>query len=117
MGTAEIVQRLVMFATATAAIAAVVAYLRGHGVAALAWNGVCPLLILGVGAWSIVQTGPLPFTSGGVLFFVVQGLALAASTIGIVRRSPKAALFWPVWTVNILNLALLVYLTFFFRIF
>ena len=117
MGTGEILQRLVMFATATAAVAAVVAYLRSHRVAALAWNGVCPLLILCVGAWSIVQTGPLRFTADGVLFFVVQALALAVSMIGIVRRSPKAALFWSVWTVNILNLALLVYLTFFFRIF
>jgi hypothetical protein len=96
MGTAQIVQRLVLFATATAAIAAVVAYLRDHRVAALAWNGVCPLLILGVGAWSIVQTGPLRFTTAGVLFFVVQGLALAASTIGISRRSVNAALFWSI---------------------
>jgi hypothetical protein len=117
MGTAEIVQRLVTFAIATAAIAAVVAYIRGHRVAALALNGVCPLLILGVGALSVVLAGPLRFTLVGVLFFVVQALALVASAIGIFRRSPNAALFWTVWTVNILTFALFAYLAFFFHVF
>jgi hypothetical protein len=117
MGTAEIVQRLVTFATATAAIAAVVAYIRGDRVAALALNGVCPLLIIGAGAVSIVLAGPLRFTLVGVLFFVFQALALVASAIGISRRSPNAALFWTVSAVNILTFAFFAYLTFFFHIF
>jgi|HubBroStandDraft_1064217.scaffolds.fasta_scaffold59702_2 hypothetical protein len=117
MGTAEIVQRLVTFATATAAIAAVVAYIRGHRIAALALNGVCPLLIIGVGALSLALAGPLRFTLVGVLFFVFQALALVASALGTARRSPNAALFWTVWAVNILTFAFFAYLTFFFHIF
>jgi hypothetical protein len=40
-----------------------------------------------------------------------------ASAIGIFRRSPNAALFWTVWTVNILTFALFAYLAFFFHVF
>ena len=101
MGTAEIVQRLAVFTTATATIAALIVYLGSHKIAALAWNGVCPLVILGIGTISIMLTGPTGFTVVGVLFFVIQGLALVVSVIAMLRRSPNAALFWPAWTVNL----------------
>jgi hypothetical protein len=117
MGTAEIVQKLVTFAIATAAIAAVVAYVRGHRVAAIALNGVCPLLIIGAGALSFVLAGPVRVTLAGVLFFVFQALVLVASATGVLRRSSKAALFWTVWAVNVLTFAFFGYLTFFFHVF
>ena len=62
MGTAEIPKRLAVFTTAAATITALIAYLGSHKIAALAWNGVSPLLILGIGTISMVLTGPTGFT-------------------------------------------------------
>ncbi len=116
--TGEVILRLLVFALATPIIAAVVAYLRGHRVAAIALNGVCPLLVLGGAALTIALTGPPSrISAGGILFFAAQGLAFAASVRGIWLRSLNVALFWLMWTVNILSFATLFYLAFLFRIF
>jgi hypothetical protein len=56
--TGELILRLLVLALVAPIVAALVAFLRGHRMAAMAFNGVIPLLVLGGALLTILLTGP-----------------------------------------------------------
>lgn len=93
------------------------AYQRGHPSAALAWNGLVPLLVFGASVLAMLSNPPSRITAGGVLLMTVPAVVLLACVAGWRLPGPHPVLFWGSWFANLAIIAFLGYLSFLFRIF
>lgn len=112
----EIILRALVFILVVPIIGATVAYRQGRHAAAMVWNGIVPILLVGASALAML-VNPTPITAGAALLFTVPLGIAAACAVGYRRRSPHPLLFWFPWFGNLAIAAFLVYLTFWFRIF
>ena len=97
-------------------IGGTVAYLIGHPLKAMVWNGVVPLLVFIASALAFLNN-PTQITVAGLLYFAFPLAVLLACAVGLRLRRVHPALFWFTWAVNAAILAFLFYLSFFFKIF
>jgi len=113
----ENVLRVLVITLFIPAIGALAAYSMGNPAAAMVLNGVLPLLVFIASALVIVTNLPTTITAGGALYFVIPLAALLTSLVGFRLRRLPPALFWLTWAVNLVIVAFLFYLSFFFKIF
>jgi hypothetical protein len=114
--TGEKALKLLVVLLAIPAIAAPGTYRGGSRGAAIALNGLLPLLVIIASAIAMVGK-PVKITPGGLLLFSVPVSVLVACGVGY--RVPRAhpVVFWVTWAINVAIVAFFGYLAFFFKIF
>jgi hypothetical protein len=96
-------------------IGAAVAYWRGRLARSMLWNGSQLVLVLCVSVLEMFLNHT-PMTAGGLLYAIPPVAGLATCAAGYLRHGQHPLLFWFPWFVNLVILACLFYLAFWFHI-